>query len=179
MYPCTNTTHACTWRSGNSLWQWVLSLCRMDSWDWTLAVSQAWWTLLHMLRHLTALRGSYGNRTSNWGCAWWPLPVVPAPGRLRQVDCHTLKAKLRYSESPRLKTENNSNKTGTALQLGWQIACLAFMKTQVQSPALCKPDIVGTPITTELRRWDKRIKNIRSSLASHPKLKPVWTTWDQ
>lgn len=93
------------------------------------------------------------------------MPVVPAPGRLRQVDCHTLKAKLRYSESPRLKTENNSNKTGTRMQLGWQIACLAFMKIQVQSPALCKPDIVGTPITTELRRWDKRIKNIRSSLA--------------
>lgn len=30
------------------------------------------------------------------------------------------------------------------------------MKTQVQSPALYKPDIVGTPITTELRRWGQK-----------------------
>lgn len=30
------------------------------------------------------------------------------------------------------------------------------MKTQVQSPALYKPGIVGTPITTGLRRWGQK-----------------------
>lgn len=35
--------------------------------------------------------------------AWWPMPVIPAHGKLRQQDCQEVQANLDYTVKPCLK----------------------------------------------------------------------------